>query len=84
MTACSNADEAGSGAPTAGQDQALIEAAEAGDTAHVRQLLSDGASVSAVDGRGRTALVAASYGAHLPTAAALIDAGADVNHQDAT
>lgn len=91
MTACSSGDGFVGGevpsageVPAAGLDRALIEAATAGDTSRVRNLLSDGASVAAVDGTGRTALVAASYGAHLATAAVLIDAGADVNHQDST
>jgi len=48
----------------------------------VRALLAQGAGVTARDSNGRTALIAAAYGAHLEIAQALIDAGADVNTQD--
>ena len=71
-------------APSPDRDRALIEAAAAGDHAEVERLLEEGASVEAVDGSGRTALVAAAYGNHVDVAEALIDAGADVNVQDAT
>jgi ankyrin repeat protein len=63
---------------------ALHEAAGAGDIAEVVRLLDAGAEVDAVDDSGRTPLVAAAYGAHLEVASVLIDAGADVNHQDAS
>ena len=69
------ADEAG---------RSLLDAAGAGDTAAVRQLLADGAAVDPVDAAGRTPLVVASYAADLELATVLIDAGADVNHQDET
>jgi uncharacterized protein len=65
-------------------DLPLIVAAGRGDLALVERLLTQGASVSAVDPRQRTALVAAAYGAHLEVARALIAAGADVNLQDDT
>lgn len=76
--------------PTAADDeadeaaQALLAAAAQGDTVAVRQLLADGAPVDPVDGAGRTPLVVASYAADLELATVLIDAGADVNHQDDT
>lgn len=71
----------GSGASGTGDDE-LIVAAAAGDLAAVRARLAAGASVRAVDGERRTALVRAAYGAHLEVASVLIDAGADVNAQD--
>jgi ankyrin repeat protein len=63
---------------------ALHEAAARGDTAGVQRLLDGGAEPDAVDASGRTPLVVAAYGAHLDAARVLIDAGADVNHQDAS
>jgi ankyrin repeat protein len=63
-------------------DRALVSAAEKGDSAAVKRLLAQGASVAARDGRKRTALLAATQGNHVAAAQALIDAGADVNAQD--
>lgn len=76
----------GAQGPSASPDRgpALIEAAAAGRTEQVRGLLTDGASVDFTDERGRTALIAASYGAHVDTARVLIAAGSDVNRQDQT
>lgn len=69
---------------TTEHDMALIEAARAGDTARVERLLDDGASVSATDARGMTALIAATWENHVDVACRLIAAGADVNVQDDT
>src|SRR5262245_41874085 len=66
----------------AGRDADLLHAAERGDAAAVKRLLAQGASVRARDARGRTALVAATYGNHVEAARLLIAAGADVNAQD--
>jgi ankyrin repeat protein len=66
------------------RDKELIEAARGGDTATVKRLLTEGASVSAQDATGQTALIAAAWGNHLDAACALIAAGADVNVQDDT
>ena len=70
--------------PAAAQsrDQALIAAAGKGDLAAVERLIREGASVKANDGRGRTALLAATHGNHVAVARALIAAGADVNAKD--
>ena len=65
-------------------NQALIDAAEAGDLARVRTLLAQGASPAFADGRGITALIAAAYANRVDIAQVLIDAGADVNAQDRT
>ena len=64
------------------RDQALIGAAGRGDLAAVERLIWEGASVAARDSRGRTALLVATHGNHVPVARALIAAGADVNAKD--
>ena len=63
-------------------DTQLISAAERGDVAEVRSLLAQGASVTARDPRGRTALLAATHGDKPETARLLIAAGANVNAKD--
>lgn len=60
----------------------LIGAAEKGDLAEVRRLIAAKADVHARDGRGRTALLAATHGNHVEVARALVAAGADVNAKD--
>ena len=62
----------------------LVGAAERGDLSEVDRLLVSGTNLEAADSRGRTALIAAAYGAHLDVAGRLIEAGADVNAQDVT
>ena len=47
------------------RDQALIGAAGKGDLAGVERLIREGASVTARDNRGRTALLAATHGNHV-------------------
>jgi ankyrin repeat protein len=64
------------------RDQDLIAAAGKGDLAGVGRLIREGASVTARDARGRTALLAATHGDHVAVARALIAAGADVNAKD--
>ena len=61
---------------------ALIAAAERGDTRAVANLLAAGALINAQDSRGRTALMAAVHADHVEAARALIQAGADVNIRD--
>lgn len=76
----------GLGLPTqadAPRDRALIVAAEKGDAATVRRLLRAGADIRARDGRGRTALLAATHGNRVEAARLLIAAGSDVNAKDA-
>ena len=48
----------------------------------MERLIREGASVAARDSRGRTALLVATHGNHVPVARALIAAGADVNAKD--
>ncbi|KPV52968.1 hypothetical protein SE17_12370, partial [Kouleothrix aurantiaca] len=60
----------------------LIAAADRGDADALRRLLADGAEINARDERGRTAVLAATYGRHVPAAQTLIQAGADVNIRD--
>ena len=66
------------------RDMQVITAAERGDIETVRRLLDQGASVTAREGNGRTALIAAAYRNDLPIVELLIQAGADVNLQDNT
>ena len=70
--------------PDPAQDPILISTARAGDLAGVQQTLAAGASVTAADADGQTALIAAAYGNHVDVAATLIAAGADVNAKDTT
>jgi uncharacterized protein len=65
-----------------GRDQMLIAASERGDLPAVERLLAEGADVKARDGRGRTALLAATHGNRVAVARTLIAAGADVNAKD--
>lgn len=60
----------------------LIRAAEEGAATRVAELLRSGAAVDARDGRGRTALLAATHADHVEVARLLIAAGADVNARD--
>ena len=69
--------------PAAGQSSpTLVEAAGRGDLLQVRQLLDAGTPIEQRDGRGRTAVLAATDGAHLAVVQLLIARGADVNAQD--
>jgi len=65
-------------------DHVLIEAARRGDLGGVRSALAAGASVSARDSAGQTALIAAAYADQVAVAEVLIAAGADVNVKDST
>jgi len=60
----------------------LLEAAKAGSTAKVEQLLSKGANVNAKDEDGSTALIAAAREGHTKTLKVLIEAGANVKTKD--
>jgi uncharacterized protein len=64
------------------RDQVLIGAAGRGDLTAVERLIREGARVAARDSRGRTALLVATHGNHVPVARVLIAAGADVNAKD--
>ena len=64
------------------RDELLISVARRGDVANVKRLLGEGASVKVRDGRGVTALLAATHGNHVEVARLLIAAGADVNAKD--
>jgi len=63
-------------------DQQLIAAAANGNTSRVIALLRQGADVNTRGARGRTPVMAATYGNHVETVEALIRAGADVNLRD--
>ena len=60
----------------------LFEAAKAGNTAKVEQLLRKRTDVNAKHAYGRTALIAAARMGHTETVKVLIYAGADVNAKD--
>jgi ankyrin repeat protein len=64
------------------KDLALIAAAEKGSLDGVAQAMRAGGSIRATDARGRTPLLAATYGNHVPVALLLIAAGSDVNAKD--
>ncbi|CAM3337969.1 hypothetical protein SAMN04488021_14915 [Paracoccus aminovorans] len=61
---------------------ALVATAESGDAAAVKRAIGAGAPLEARDGRGRTALLAATHANRVETARLLIEAGADVNARD--
>ena len=65
------------------QTTQLHVAVATGDMAEVRTLLTAGATVDAVDGQGRTALLLAVKGDHVEIALALLGAGASPNVQAA-
>ena len=67
---------------TAMLNSQLIAAADRGDADALRRLLADGAEINARDERGRTAVLAATYGRHTAAVQALIQAGADINIRD--
>ena len=60
----------------------LLSAAAAGDVAAVRRALDAGAPIESRDAPGRTPLLLATHGHHLPVVCWLIGRGADVNAQD--
>lgn len=68
--------------PPLAADQQLIKAAAQGDAAEVKTLLAQGASISARNEKGCTALMAATKSNQVAIAAELIAAGADVNAKD--
>ena len=57
---------------------ALLEAAEAGNTAKVNELLNKGADVDSTDEYSRTPLMMAAYNGHLKVVDSLINAGANI------
>jgi ankyrin repeat protein len=65
-------------------DQRLLAAAAAGDVAEVKAALANGADTDARDPEGTPATMLATRGHHTEALRALLDAGADVDAQDAT
>lgn len=63
-------------------NEALVSAAERGDTSTVLNLLAAGADLNYRDGYGRTPVMAATHSNQVATVQALIAAGADINIQD--
>ena len=60
----------------------LIIAAEQGDLVSLSMQLASSVDIDAVDGRGRTAVMAATHGNHPDVVKLLIEAGADIHTQD--
>jgi ankyrin repeat protein len=60
----------------------LIRSAQNNDTIALKQLIGKGVDIEWKDERGRTALMAATYGNHIEAVEILVRAGADVNAQD--
>ena len=69
-------------APTHPAAGALLRAAREGDLPAVKQALAAGAPLESRDADGRTPLLLATLGHHLPVVRWLIGRGADVNAQD--
>ncbi|WP_127484405.1 ankyrin repeat domain-containing protein [Paenibacillus ehimensis] len=63
-------------------NEALIAAAERGDTAELRRLLKAGADKNTKDPQGRTPMMAATYANKPEAVKLLLEAGADVNERD--
>ncbi|WP_036647163.1 ankyrin repeat domain-containing protein [Paenibacillus pini] len=63
-------------------NEKLIKSAQQGDTEKVLIFLQGGADINAIDERGRTAVMAATYNHHTNTVKALIEQGADVDKRD--
>ena len=72
-----------SGCGTSGRER-LFHVVETSDLARLEEVLEEGASVSATDGRGLTALHVAAGGRGLGAARRLLDAGAPVDARDGT
>ena len=70
--------------PADTMNQELIAAASEGNASRIAELLQQGADVNTRDLRGRTPVMAATYGRHVKAVEALIKAGADVNLRDIT
>lgn len=64
------------------ENERLIAAAEEGHTAEVLALIGAGADINTRDGRGRTAVMAATHANQVQTVEALLKADADVNIRD--
>lgn len=65
------------------QDVRLLEAARAGNTSRVAELLEAGTDINTADANEHTALIFASMGGHLSMVRMLMEAGADASHRDA-
>ncbi|WP_261378461.1 ankyrin repeat domain-containing protein [Paenibacillus agilis] len=63
-------------------NEALLAAAEKGETTEVLQRLKNGADINTRDKDGRTPVMLATVGNHPVTVKVLLDRGADVNIQD--
>lgn len=71
-----------SGPTVASTGRRLFDAAHAGDTANVRQLLAQGAEVNWRNVGGWSPLMIAAAERHAETVAALLEGGADPNHRN--
>src|SRR5207253_8816327 len=65
--------------PLSANEVDLLKAADAGDTAKVKQLLDESTNVNVKDATGRTPLIEASYYGHADTVKLLLEKGANPN-----
>ncbi len=63
-------------------NELLLQAAEDGEVATVKELVKQGANMNAQDSQGRTSVMIATYKNDPATVETLLEAGADVNIQD--
>lgn len=59
----------------------LLDASANGDTATISRWIAEGADINVANEKGWTPLVIAAFNQNMETVEALVDAGADVNHQ---
>jgi len=66
------------------EEQALMEAAFAGNLEEVRRLVLEGTRVDVIDEERRTPLMFAAFNGHAPVGEYLLDAGAEIDAKDSS
>ncbi|MFC5403350.1 ankyrin repeat domain-containing protein [Cohnella soli] len=82
LAGCSMSSGGGVNEEAGKMNLALHSAAERGDAAELKKLIDGGALLDSQDGRGRTAMMVATYANRPEAVRLLIEAGADINLQD--